>query len=55
MFDGRGATSGDPYALPGDPATRRMAITTLAYRALAARREVQLNDALGPDADLLST
>ena len=43
------------YLLPDDPETRRMAISTLAYRANAQRREVQLNDILGADgADLLA-
>lgn len=40
----------DPYLLPDDADTRRMAISTLAYRANAQRRETQLNDILGPDA-----
>ena len=45
----------EPYLLPDDPETRRMAISTLAYRANAQRREVQLNDILGADgADLLA-
>lgn len=55
MFEGRTARANDPYALPGDGATRRMAISTLSYRAIARKREVQLNDVLGePGADLLS-
>lgn len=45
----------DPYTLPDDGETRRMAITVLAYRANAQRREVQLNDILGSaNADLLA-
>ena len=55
MYEARGARTDDPYALPGDVATRRMAISTLSYRAIAQKREVQLNDVLGEDAaDLLS-
>ncbi|MGB4861748.1 MAG: hypothetical protein WBO97_04765 [Tepidiformaceae bacterium] len=41
--------TGDPYTLPADPATRRLAINTLAYRAIAQKREVQLDDVLGDD------
>ena len=42
-------------ALPHDHETRRLAITTLACRAIAQKREVQLNDVLGPEgSDLLS-
>lgn len=54
MLESRRAAQGGPYALPDDPATRRMAIGTLAYRAIAQKREVQLNDSLGEDAELLS-
>jgi hypothetical protein len=55
MHEGRAARTDDPYALPEDAVTRRMAIGTLAYRAIARKREVQLNDVLGEDgADLLS-
>lgn len=55
MFEARGARTDDPYALPDDVATRRLAISTLSYRAIAQKREVQLNDILGEDAaDLLS-
>jgi hypothetical protein len=55
MHESPGVRTDDPYALPGDTVTRRMAISTLAYRAIAQKREVQLNDVLGePAADLLS-
>jgi hypothetical protein len=55
MFEGRGTRTDDPYALPQDVVTRRMAISTLSYRAIARKREVQLNDVLGDDgAELLS-
>jgi hypothetical protein len=55
MYEGRASRTDDPYALPGDLATRRLAITALSYRAIAQKREVQLNDILGDDgADLLS-
>jgi hypothetical protein len=55
MFEGRTARANDPYALPEDSATRRMAISTLSYRAIARKREVQLNDILGESgADVLS-
>ena len=55
MFESSRAGTNDPYTLPNDAATRRMAITTLAYRAIAQKREVQLNDVLGEDgATLLS-
>jgi hypothetical protein len=55
MYEGRAPSANDPYALPGDSATRRLAIATLSYRAIARKREVQINDALGEDgADLLS-
>ena len=55
MYESHGTRTDDPYALPEDSATRRMAISTLAYRAIARKREVQLNDVLGEDAaDLLS-
>lgn len=55
MFEGRGIRTDDAYALPNDTAARRMAISTLAYRAIAQKREVQLNDILGDDsAELLS-
>lgn len=55
MYEGRGTKTGDPYALPGDAVTRRMAISALSYRAIAQKREVQLDDVLGEEgADLLS-
>lgn len=55
MFESSRAGTNDPYALPNDAAIRRMAISTLAYRAIAQKREVQLNDVLGEDgAALLS-
>jgi hypothetical protein len=54
-MDPRYAFLSDPYALPEDGETRRMAISTLTYRANAQRREVQLNDILGREgADLLA-
>jgi hypothetical protein len=55
MLEGRGTRTDNPYALPEDAITRRMAISALCYRAIAQKREVQLNDVLGEDgADLLS-
>ena len=55
MFEHQTTTTDDPYALPAELPVRRMAISTLSYRAIAQRREVQLNDVLGEDgADLLS-
>lgn len=54
-MDPRYTSISDPYMLPDDADTRRMAITALSYRANAQRREVQLNDILGPEnADLLA-
>ena len=54
MYEGRSRID-DPYALPHDGATRRMAIATLSYRAIAQKREVQVNDVLGDEgAELLS-
>lgn len=60
MYEGRASSTDDPYALPGDAETRRMAIATLSHRAIARKREVQLNDVLGDDdagllADLMAT
>lgn len=55
MAENSGTASYEPRALPCDLETRRMAIATLAYRAIAQKREVQLNDMLGPEvSDLLS-
>lgn len=55
MHEFRLNSTDEPYTLPADPATRRMAISTLSYRAIAQRREMQLNDVLGEDgAELLS-
>ncbi len=55
MYESPRTGTDDPYALPNDLVTRRMAISTLAYRAIAQKREVQLNDVLGNEgADLLS-
>lgn len=55
MHESNGTRTNDPYALPTDSVTRRMAIGALAYRAIAQKREVQLNDVLGEDgAELLS-
>ena len=39
----------DPYVLPADPETRRLAISVLAFRAIAQKREAQLDDVLGPE------
>lgn len=60
MYEGRGTRTNDPYALPRESVVRRMAISTLAYRAVARKREVQINDVLGEDAanllsDLMAT
>jgi hypothetical protein len=45
----------ESYTLPAELPVRRMAISALSYRAIAQRREVQLNDFLGEDgAELLS-
>lgn len=45
----------ESYMLPADLPVRRMAISALSYRAIAQRREAQLNDFLGEDgAELLS-
>jgi hypothetical protein len=60
MLEGNGTAPLEPGALPHDSETRRMAIATLAYRAIGQKREVQLNDMLGPEgsdvlSDLLST
>ena len=60
MYEARGTRTDNPYALPPDAATRRMAISALSYRAIAHKREVQLNDVLGDDganllSDLMST
>lgn len=55
MNESRLHTPDEPYALPRDAATRRMAISTLSFRAIAQRREMQLNDVLGDEhAELLS-
>lgn len=55
MAESSGTAPHEPLALPRDGETRRMAIATLAYRAIAQKREVQLNDMLGPEgSDLLS-
>ncbi len=52
MFEGNRPA---PRALPHDHETRRLAIATLACRAIAQKREVQLADVLGPEgSDLLS-
>ena len=45
----------ESYTLPAELPVRRMAISALSYRAIAQRREVQLNDFPGEDgAELLS-
>ncbi len=55
MFEHRISEVDDPYALPVEAPVRRMAISTLAFRAIAQRREVQINDVLGESgAELLS-
>jgi hypothetical protein len=55
MLESNGTAPLEPRALPRDLETRRMAIATLAYRAIGQKREVQLNDLLGPEgSDLLS-
>jgi len=55
MLESNGTAPFAPRDLPRDLETRRMAIATLAYRAIAQKREVQLNDMLGPEvSDLLS-
>jgi hypothetical protein len=55
MLESNGTAPFEPRALPHDGETRRLAIATLAYRAIGQKREVQLNDMLGPEgADLLS-
>lgn len=44
----------ESYTLPTELPVRRMAISALSYRAIAQRREAQLNDFLGEDgAELL--
>ncbi len=60
MAESSGTAPYERRALPRDLETRRMAIATLAYRAIAQKREVQLNDMLGPEgsdvlSDLLAT
>ena len=60
MHESNGTRTNDPYALPTDSVTRRMAIGALAYRAIAQKREVQLDDILGAEAggllsDLMAT
>ncbi len=55
MAESSGTAPYEPRALPRDLETRRLAISTLAYRAIGQKREVQLNDMLGPEgSDLLS-
>jgi hypothetical protein len=49
MYESHGTRTDDPYSLPGDTATRRLAVSTLAYRAIAQKREVQLDDVLGDE------
>ena len=60
MHESNGTRTNDPYALPTDSVTRRMAIGALAFRAIAQKREVQLDDILGAEAggllsDLMAT
>jgi hypothetical protein len=55
MFERNLTETDEPYSLPAERPVRRMAISTLSYRAIAQRREAQLNDVLGEDgAELLS-
>lgn len=55
MYENQRTRTDNPYALPADAVTRRMAISTLAYRAIAQKREVQLDDVLDDtDSVLLS-
>ncbi|MGE3074723.1 MAG: hypothetical protein AB7N24_01230 [Dehalococcoidia bacterium] len=55
MFENQRTRTDNPYQLPNDAVTRRMAISTLAYRAIAQKREVQLDDVLDEaDSVLLS-
>ena len=53
MYDGPKTGTDDAYTLPHDAVTRRIAISALAYRAIAQKREVQLNDVLGDDSAVL--
>lgn len=55
MHESSRVGAGDPYTLPVDAVTRRLAISALTYRAIAQKREVQLDDVLGDEsAPLLS-
>ncbi len=55
MYENQRTRTDNPYLLPNDTVTRRMAISTLAYRAIAQKREVQLDDVLDEsDSVLLS-
>ncbi|MEO8540791.1 MAG: hypothetical protein ABI577_13710 [bacterium] len=55
MYEAQQTGTDDPYTLPRDAATRRLAINALTFRAIAQKREVQLNDVLGDHgAELLS-
>lgn len=47
MLESSSPTPDQPPVLPRDPATRRMAIRTLAHRAVVQKREAQLDDVLG--------
>ncbi len=53
MFERSEARTSDPFTLPRDPATRRMAINTLAFRALSHESEVQIHDLLGEEGSTL--
>ena len=53
MYEGPKTGTDDPYTLPNDAVTRRIAISALAYRAIAQKREIQLNDVLGDDSAVL--
>lgn len=47
MLESSSSTPQQPPNLPRDPATRRLAIRTLAHRAVIQKREAQLDDVLG--------
>lgn len=49
MLEGRHSNTRDRYALSADSAMRRLAINTLAFRALSHQREAEIHDRLGDD------
>lgn len=49
MFERSRANASARYTLPQDAETRRMAINTLAFRALSHEREAEIHDRLGDD------